>query len=605
MSWMEQLVQTYDENMRFVGKVGVQGTNTILAPIGHIIVKAKIDITLDGYGNLFGEPLTVGKDVADTLIPCTPESASRTSGLSPHPLHDTLQYIARDYELYTEEHKTRSINPDYLLYEFYVKKYEGGTKKSEKLLTPYEMHCKLLKSWCSSDYSHPKIEAVYQYIANHDVIQDLVEHKILFKDGNNAIVQRWNKTGGPKPPIFDLTNSNEDILKSFVRFRVDLNDGSPVNLWEDTEVQKCYERFCLAQAGVEERKLCYASGKEEIVTERHFKVIRFPGDGAKLISCNDSTGYTYRGRFEKGDECAIIGLEASHKAMNILRWLIRKQGYTNAKKVFLAWGRLGITPPAPMEDTRQIIRRRRNREQGNIPQTMQSWTTELHKALAGYRYDFQRADTAQVNLMILDAATSGRMSICYYSEIGANDFIDRIERWHKAGKWRQHNYDEETKRWWEYFGVPHPKRIVNACYGEKAGDNQVNMALERIFLCIVNGRIVPADMVKNAVERVVKQSVLATGGEYRKWQYNLLEPTCSLLCNRITFEQSVYEKEDDTVALDLQNRNRSYLYGRFLAVADKIERGTYNKEERDKRVTNAMKFMERFAQRPCSTWQML
>lgn len=577
MSWMEQLVQTYDENEHFVGKYDVQNTKSVLAPIGHMTINAQIEITLDGKGNLISAS-AVPKENAETLIPCTLDSASRTSKPTPHPLHDNLQYVARDYT-----------------------KYAPQEKKKGKDKEPYELYKDLLGQWASSKSAHPKIKAVYNYISEHDVIHDLIAEKVLLEDENGEIMKKWAQKDVPKPTLF--TVSTGDILKSVIRFRVDMKDGTPVNLWEDRAVQESYIDFFRSSLP-QEKQLCYATGRTEIVTDKHPKYIRFPGDGAKLISSNDSDGYTYRGRFTTGTECATISMEASQKAMNALRWLIRNQGYRNAKKVFLAWGRSGITPPSPVADTDRVIRRARNREKSAIPQTMQAWSSELHKALDGYRHEFKKAAAAQVNLMVLDAATPGRMSICYYSEMAANDFIDRIETWHKAGAWRQHTDDKDNKKRWVYFGVPHPKRIINACYGEKAGDSQVDMALERIFQCIVNGRAVPRDMAKVAVDRVVKRSVMAVGSSYRKWHYDLLEPTCSLICNQLYYEKNG-SKEGYTVALNLQNHNRSYLYGRLLAVADKTERATFSKEEREKRLTNAMKFMERFSQRPCSTWRML
>ena len=80
-----------------------------------------------------------------------------------------------------------------------------------------------------------------------------------------------------------------------------------------------------------------------IPTAKHNKGIRFPGDGAKLISSNDKEGFTFRGRFDKPAECLSIGYAASQKAMNALRWLIRRQGYlVDKSRVFLAWGRMGV-----------------------------------------------------------------------------------------------------------------------------------------------------------------------------------------------------------------------------------------------------------------------
>ena len=57
------------------------------------------------------------------------------------------------------------------------------------------------------------------------------------------------------------------------------------------------------------------------------------------------------------------------------------------------------------------------------------------------------------------------------------------------------------------------------------------------------------------------------------------------------------------MALDTDCTNRSYLYGRLLAVADRIEYLTYDKGEN--RQTNAKRFMNVFSQRPFKTWQII
>ena len=57
------------------------------------------------------------------------------------------------------------------------------------------------------------------------------------------------------------------------------------------------------------------------------------------------------------------------------------------------------------------------------------------KAIRGYSHVFKKDPTAQANVMVLDAATPGRLSICYYDEFSGVDFIDRIEKWHTYGRW--------------------------------------------------------------------------------------------------------------------------------------------------------------------------
>lgn len=57
------------------------------------------------------------------------------------------------------------------------------------------------------------------------------------------------------------------------------------------------------------------------------------------------------------------------------------------------------------------------------------------------------------------------------------------------------------------------------------------------------------------------------------------------------------------MALDEKSTDRSYLYGRLLAVADAAESSTFGKGE--SRTTNAKRYFEAFANRPCTTWDTI
>ena len=63
-------------------------------------------------------------------------------------------------------------------------------------------------------------------------------------------------------------------------------------------------------------------------------------------------------------------------------------------------------------------------------------------------------------------------------------------------------------------------------------------------------------------------------------------------------------KEDySTMKLDTENTDRSYLFGRLLAVYEKIERMTYDRDE--KREPNAIRLQSVFANHPFQTWKNL
>ena len=57
------------------------------------------------------------------------------------------------------------------------------------------------------------------------------------------------------------------------------------------------------------------------------------------------------------------------------------------------------------------------------------------------------------------------------------------------------------------------------------------------------------------------------------------------------------------MVLDELCTDRSYLFGRLLAVAEKIERCTFDKGET--RITNAERYMRQFSQTPLRTWKTI
>ena len=58
------------------------------------------------------------------------------------------------------------------------------------------------------------------------------------------------------------------------------------------------------------------------------------------------------------------------------------------------------------------------------------------------------------------------------------------------------------------------------------------------------------------------------------------------------------------MTLDAKRKTRDYLYGRLLALAESLEGWALN-EAHEKRETNAARLMQRFAERPFSTWRTI
>lgn len=57
------------------------------------------------------------------------------------------------------------------------------------------------------------------------------------------------------------------------------------------------------------------------------------------------------------------------------------------------------------------------------------------------------------------------------------------------------------------------------------------------------------------------------------------------------------------MTLDETKNNPSYLFGRLLAIAEKVERDTY--DEKETREPNAIRLWTTFSRRPLNTWRIL
>ena len=120
---------------------------------------------------------------------------------------------------------------------------------------------------------------------------------------------------------------------------------------------------------------------------------------------------------------------------------------------------------------------------------------------------------------------------------------------------------------------------------------------KRLLPCIWNGHRIPYDYVERAVQKASNPLMYK---DRKNWE-RVLTLACSLVKKQ---KKERNEQEEWNVALNETEKNRNYLYGRLLAVADRIEYRTY--DEGDKaRVTNAKRYMSTFSQRPYETWKVI
>ena len=576
LAWLKTLAETYDV---YSGLAGVEKNDqAVLLPISHSTFNAQIEVTIDEEGDFqSARRLEKGKDVV-TIIPVTEDSASRSSGIAPHPLCDKLCYIAGDYALYTGDDK---------------EKY-------------FEAYLNQLREWAESEQSHPMVQAVYRYLAKGTLISDLAESKTLELDENGRLTDQGKIQG------LGQTGAN-------VRFIV-YGGSRPQEVWKNQDLYKKYGAFYQQKTG--ERNLCYASGKVEPCSDKHPSKVRNSADKAKLISGNDESGFTYRGRFASKEEAVSVGYDASQKAHNALRWLIQKQGYTRDESAIVCWMvnrpmqlpdlmQDSVNAYADVDDFDMDFDETDLYEVSAIDKhdTGKYFAQKFANAVNGYAEKIEADD--RVAVIALDAATTGRLSVVYYEEMGGRQYMDGILNWQRHCKWRRTVKRGDMGKGKKHVTcecTPSPREMALAAYGVQqsewleADGKLIRNTVKRLLPCITQkGVRIPYDIIRAAARRA---SMPQTMSEF-VWYNDVLCVVCAMI--RFQYEEGGMNMEH---FLEDNLKDRNVLFGRLLAVYDYMEqRAMFEYDENGKvkesRTTNAKRYWNAYCRRPGRTAQTI
>jgi CRISPR-associated protein Csd1 len=557
MSWAKNLVQTYDLCQAIVGIE--DEARTILLPIGHLLTELNYVVHLRKDGTFYRAENYDKKTLIS--IPCTEDSESRSGKNAtdfPHPLFDQIKFLLTNQYLKNLEKWLAYLHD-----------------KNEYTLT------------CS------RLKAVYQYMKNKTLIQDL---EVSLK----------------KAP-------NKDLL---VAFAVHFEDYLEDRLWKIREISNAWTAYYLNEivAKNNNKAICYISGNEDYFTEKHPKSInRFAGN-SKLITGNDKTNYTFRGRYEKPYQAVTVGYETSQKAHQTLRWLISKSSfYRCGTQAIIAWAiDKNIYVPNFTDDSFRLFF-----SVNNIPETDEEkisqaegnifidYSKQLQKSLQGYNTTEKiKNHECRVAIMATDASTTGRLAITYYREFSKDEYEERIILWHNHCKW----YQPFAKHGF-FIGAPSIKRIIRAVLGlprsssDEAYEKLEKNVTEQLVHCIFDGQKIPLPLVTSAVYCASNPLIFEKTGDTsdtdKFWEWKKVLGTACALVKKYYYD---YRKEDYKVELETSRCDRDYLYGRLLAIADRIEshaRSSRGKDSNNTGTTNALRYMSVFAQHPFRTWNLL
>lgn len=558
MDVLQSLARVYDSQSSLAG-VEREDTDAVLLPLFHTYLTAHITVTIDMQGNFLDAcVLDMKKDEVNTIVPSTVESASRSGPEPPpNPLNDKLVYLMGDAESCI---KDKQMIPD--------------------IQKRYRAHDQLLAAWSLSTCAVPQLKAVRQYLNRKRTASDLIAAGVIMPEEDGAIDEKKKMAG-------------RDILSCVVRFRVmdqEAEEGYVAETWKNRELFQSWISYYTAFVTEHGKKdVCYATGEYTVCTGKHTNGIRGSSDWAKLISSNENGNIVFsRDWFREGIDAVSIGLVTSFKAHCALGWLIKRQGRMFGSNIRVCWDMDGNPPAFDLfSDTPNI--------QGKHEYRFFTGRDAYQRHLDVCFSEFL-ADHRTYHMLVLDAPNKqnykGRLAILDYVEMPADLIGRRLKQWHQTACWQF----AAGKR--AFTGAPSVPDVVIAAYGNEYGGvltvvdktlfaRQVN----RVVSAILSGRSMPSDIVDNLIKRAGNPCMFH---KRSNWQM-VLQVACALL-NR--------DSSGEGIMLDKLNTDRSYLWGRLMAVADYIER-LYFQEVREGCISGVCTYMQMFSRSPDRYWVII
>lgn len=522
MSIFSEAIKTYD---LLSDKVGVYEGKQPLLPICHTLANATVEITLDANGEFVKADklqTVVRKNEKDkiedsqkVIIPGTERSMGRSSGVVAHPLIDSGEYIC---DRNKEKHKS---------------------------------YLEELGKWKDSANGDIKLDIIYRYVSTHDIVNDIKDiiGVDILSDGGK--LDDWLKHNIITWSVIGIGDRSGSVHKDRVL------QNKFINYYLNTIKEERGERLCMV------------TGEITPPAVQHKRGVVPSYNKARLISANDSIGYTYRGRFgvdpdEAKDNSCTIGFVASQKAHNMLAYLTANYGQYIGGDVYICWESDGKTYNIDgynFDDSPELT------EHG----------AETRNIVNGGK-DFGELESKTVTLARFSCATSGRLSVTMYCEMTKPQFISRMNKW---------NSECSYADWKGNIKTPTARKIVKCAFGENASDKLVGMEVRKLISCKLNGLPMPREFVKKLVEKANNLQARENVGE-------LLSVTYAVLRKYIID----HEKEDIGMSLDKERNDYSYQYGRLMAVLEKAETDTYKNE---KRTANIIKRQMAFTKTPLTT----
>lgn len=541
MAWQKALIDAYDACKKHIDYEHNDGNG--LCPIAHQPLNVQIDVFIDDSSNFIR---------AEKIESVTDEKGTKRS---------VKIFVPADQD--GSSRTSGKLSPKGLTDKLcYVcgdfAECFPEDKQAEKAEEAHQNYMSQMKRWIN--YGAPdEISTVYNYLRRNTIMKD--------------ILKCTDKVKTTDAVRFTVIHKDENIVKG---------------TWQNREIAESFINFCMSTA--ENVGFDAVTGENRMLATVFPAQVRNSGDNAKIVSSNDKKNYTYRGGYINCPaDCITIGYEAAQKMTNALRYLIKKQGISNGHERIVCFG----------SSTGQMLPNMWDAffgsEEDEAEDTALLYAERVRKAVNGYRQELERNE--KITVIGVDSADDskndfkGRLAVTRYYELNQNSFFDPIVRWYETCKWKRG----------KHIFTPAPYKIACAAYGIgdklEVKDTKLKRVKNAVMDCTLEGRKLSNQVVSDVMQSVKNPQKY----DEKVWRYNIVEVALAVL------SRSEYDRKGEILEMDLNKakRDRSYQFGRLLAVMERIEDSASYRKEASHKTTNAVKSWKAFTLKPAYTFSRL
>ena len=558
MSFLTALLNSYNYGLENNLVGNLDDKSSLILPIYHNSMKSNgkniVEITINKKSELVDAKFLEDGDIV--IFPVTEDSVARSSGIAPHPLFDNFDYVMQE-----------------------------NTNKSEAYISQQE-------AWLNYDEDE-FVRIIHDYIIKEKVFEDILsklfkEYKIL-KDKNVEFVDKSDKKA-KKVTI--------DFSKVFLTFAVENYDGKKdLSLSENKDLQEKFIKYTkdiFARDKDTEEIICNISGEKDFLCLKHKPLI----GSARLISQITANNENFLGRFDKPDETIKIGKESSQKIIQMAKSLLDGDNTARWLGEFtyaLSWFSDDIQNKTDLDPTKKIEiidlgplfdiagedLPQGNRNEGR--KISDETSESIVKSFTSGKVLF--SNESKYYMAIIDKVSNGRVAVKYFREMDSSRLKENLVSWQNKYHWYRFTKEKGKTNY-----TPSPLMLIQTAYGverekglEVAKKKFVTDQYKNILASIIEGRDMPKNIIQ-ALEINIRNRL-----NYDKFWLQVKLCALSVLREKEGIKSNMLDKKEI---------DRSYLFGRLLAIYEKTEAFTYNKD--DERITNAEKLWSSYLNKPAT-----